>query len=311
MEIRELRSFLAIVRHESMTRAAEELHLTQSTLSKQVKSLEAELGRKLFERHSFGITLTEEGRLLHERAADLVSVADRIETEFADLDKVTGGTLYFGLAESFQIKYLAQQIRLLQESCPELTYHVASGVTSQVTSLLDAGVIDFAVLAEEPDHSKYDSLAFPEEERWGVVMATGCPLAQKKEVAVKDLVGLPLFCSDQAWRNDIPRWAGRAMGRLKRAASFGLAYNGAIFAREGLGYLLTFDKIVDTSNGSGVVFRPLSPSLGTRLHLVWRKNRALTPIAEKFLAQARESLGRRRQAATADARVEARGDSPK
>lgn len=291
MEIRELRSYLAVAHHESMTRAAEELHISQSALSKQVKSLEEELGCKLFERRSFGISLTEEGRLLSERAASLVAMADKIEEEFDALDNVTGGTIYFGLAESFQVKYLAREIKKLKESCPDLEYHVVSGVSAQVTGLLDAGVIDFAVLAETPDAQKYASVEFPEHERWGVVMATGCPLAKKDSVTVDDLAGLPLFCSDQAWKKDVPLWAGwENMDKLHRAASFGLAYNGAVFAREGLGYLLAIDKIVNTSRGSGVVFRPLSPSFTTKLYFVWKPGRPLTPIAQKFLAQVIEAF---------------------
>lgn len=291
MEIRELRSFVAIAHHENMTKAAEELHVSQSALSKQVKSLEKELGCSLFNRRSFGLDLTEEGRLLQERAMSLVAMANKIEDEFDALDSITGGKLYFGLAESFQVKYLAREIKRLKESCPELEYHVVSGVSAQVLGLLDGGVIDFAVLAEEPDVSKYGCIEFPERERWGIVMATGCELAKKKSVTIDDLIGLPLFCSDQAWRNDIPQWAGkRNMEKLHRAAGFGLAYNGAVFAREGLGYLFALDKIVDTSRGSGVVFRPLSPSLRTKLYFVWRAERPLTPIAKRFLSQVKEAF---------------------
>lgn len=291
MEIRELRSFVAIARHENMTKAAEELHVSQSALSKQVKSLEKELGCSLFKRRSFGIDLTEEGRLLCERATSLVAMADKIEDEFDALDSITGGKLYFGLAESFQVKYLAREIKKLKESCPDLEYHVVSGVSAQVLGLLDEGVIDFAVLAETPDTSKYESIEFPERERWGIIMATGCDLAKKKSITVSDLAGLPLFCSDQAWRNDVPQWAGEEnMSSLHRTAGFGLAYNGAVFAREGLGYLFALDKIVDTSRGSGVVFRPLSPSLQTKLYFVWKPERPLTPIAKRFLAQAKEAF---------------------
>lgn len=290
MEIRELRSYLAVARHENMTRAAEELHVSQSALSKQVRSLEEELGCKLFERRSFGIALTEEGRLLCERAASLVAMADKIEEEFDALDNVIGGKIYFGLAESFQVKYLAREIKKLKESCPGLEYHVVSGTSAQVTGLLDAGVIDFAVLAEVPDPSKYESVVFPERESWGVIMATGCDLAKKRTVTVEDLEGLPLFCSDQAWRNDIPQWAGKKMEKLYRAAGFGLAYNGAVFAREGLGYLLAFDRIVDTSRGSGVVFRSLSPELSTELYFVWKPHRPLTPVAQRFLVQVKEAF---------------------
>ena len=115
MEIRILRYFLAVAREENMTRAAEMLHVTQPTLSKALKSLEDELGKKLFTRHSFSIALTEEGALLRDRAEDLISMADKIEKEFLSLDDLTGGDLYFGLAESYQIRYIARELRILKK----------------------------------------------------------------------------------------------------------------------------------------------------------------------------------------------------
>ena len=155
MEIRTLRYFLAIAREENMTKAAEILHVTQPTLSKTLRALEDELGKKLFTRHSFSISLTEEGILLRKRAEDLVSMADKIIGEFVSLDDITGGDIYFGLAESYQIRYLAQEIKRFKEIYPGLSYHISSGDTEQVTEKLDKGILDFAVLAEEPDTAKY------------------------------------------------------------------------------------------------------------------------------------------------------------
>ena len=127
MEIRTLRYFLAVAREENMTRAAEILHVTQPTLSKALKSLEGELGKKLFIRHSFSIRLTEEGVLLRNRAEDLISMADKIEQEFISLDDINGGELYLGLAESYQIRYLARVIRDFKTRYPNLHYHITSG----------------------------------------------------------------------------------------------------------------------------------------------------------------------------------------
>ena len=129
MEIRHLRYFLAVAREENMTKAAEMLHVSQPTLSKTLKVLEDELGKKLFTRHSFSIELTEEGMLLRDRAEDLVSMADKIEQEFISLDDITGGDLYLGLAESFQIRYLARELGTLKSVYPNMNYHITSGDT--------------------------------------------------------------------------------------------------------------------------------------------------------------------------------------
>ena len=283
MEIRTLRYFLAVAREENMTRAAEQLHVTQPTLSKTLKALEEELGKKLFTRHSFSIRLTEEGVLLRNRAEDLVSMADKITREFVTLDDITGGDIYLGLAESYQIRLLARAIREFRTQYPALRYHITSGDTEQVTEKLDKGLLDFAVLVEEPDRTRYESLVFPQADVWGLVFRADDPPAKKKAITVDDLIGLPLFCSEQSWRNDLPRWCGNRMQDLRLDGSFRLSYNGSLFAREGLGYLLTFDHLIDTSPDSGLVFRPLCPKLENRLYLIWKRYQALSPIAEKFL----------------------------
>ena len=285
MEIKTLRYFLAVAREENMTRAAGILHVTQPTLSKQLKSLEDELGKKLFIRHSFRIELTEEGVLLRNRAENLVEMADKIEQEFVSLDDITGGELYLGLAESFQIRYLARVIKKFKESYPHLRYHITSGDTEQIADKLDQGLLDFLVLAQQPDSRKYEYLEFPERDVWGLIMPKSDPLAGRQEITVNHLIGLPLFCSEQAWEKEIKDWAGADFHKLILAGSFRLSYNGSIFAREGLGYLLTYDHLIDTSTGSGLTFRPLHPKLESGLYIAWNRYQAFTPIAERFLQQ--------------------------
>ncbi len=288
MEIRTLRYFLAIAREENMTRAAELLHVTQPTLSKALRALEEELGKKLFIRHSFSISLTEEGQLLRDRAEDLVSMADKIEKEFLSLDELTAGELFLGLAESCQICWLARAVRALKSVCPGLNYHITSGDTEQVTEKLDKGLLDFAVLCDTPDARKYAYLPFPEPDIWGLVLPEGAPLAEKEAVTVDDLLGLPLFASEQGWKNDLPRWCGERVNELRLEGSFRLAYNASVFVKEGLGCQLTLAGLVNTAPGSGLVFRPLSPRLETKLFLIWNKYQAFTPIAERFLVQVRK-----------------------
>ena len=290
MEIRNLRYFLAVAREENMTRAAETLHVTQPTLSKTMKALEDELGKKLFVRHSFSISLTEEGELLRNRAEDLVTMADKIEKEFLSLDELTGGELYFGLAESYQIRYLAKEIRLLKERYPGLRYHITSGDTEQVTEKLDKGLLDFAVICDVPDGRKYEYIAFPEGDIWGLILPADVVLAKKESIRIEDLLGLPLFASEQGWEGDIRGWAGEHFAQLRLEGSFRLAYNASMFVREGLGYQLTFRNLVDVSEVSGLVFRPLEPKLEVKLYLIWNRYQAFTPIAERFLAQIRESF---------------------
>ena len=290
MEIRTLRYFLAVAREENMTRAAELLHVTQPTLSKALKALEEELGKKLFTRHSFSISLTEEGALLRDRAEDLIRMADKIEQEFLSLDELTGGELYFGLAESYQIRALARELRILKEQVPGLRYHITSGDTEQVTEKLDKGLLDFAVICDAPNPKKYASIPFPEGDVWGLILPADAPLARKEAIRIEDLAGLPLFTSEQGWEGDIRDWAGDRFDTLHLEGSFRLAYNASLFVREGLGYQLTFRRLVDVSPESGLVFRPLSPPLETKLYLIWNRYQTFTPIAERFLDQVRRGF---------------------
>ena len=290
MEIRTLRYFLAVAREENMSRAAEQLHVTQPTLSKALKALEDELGKKLFTRHSFSIALTEEGVLLRDRAEDLVSMADKIEQEFLSLDDITGGDIYFGLAESYQIRYLAREIRAFKKIYPDLRYHITSGDTEQVTEKLDKGLLDFAVICETPDERKYHYILFPEADYFGAAVPVDSELAKKDRITADDLAGLPLFTSEQSWENDIRPWAEDRFPQLHLEGSFRLAYNGSMFAKEGLGILLTLNNLIDTSPESGLVFRPLYPHLEMKMYLIWNKYQSFTPISERFLNQVKHSF---------------------
>ena len=274
MEIKNLRYFLAVAREENMSHAAEILHVTQPTLSKVLKSLEDELGKKLFTRHSFSIKLTDEGMLLRDRAEDLVAMADKIEQEFTSLDDITGGDIYFGLAESYQISLLAREIKKLKDRYPNFTYHVTSGDTEQVTEKLDKGLLDFGVICD----------------LWGAVMLKTHPLAKKKSIKATDLIGQPLYCSEQSWNIEIPEWAGEHYPKLHLEGSFRLSYNASMFAKEGLGILLTFEHLINCSEESDLAFRPLSPKQETKLYLIWNKYQTFTPIAEKFLKQVKNSF---------------------
>lgn len=290
MEIRVLRYFLEIAREGNMTRAAESLHVTQPTLSKQMKELEQELGKKLFRRGSSSVSLTSEGMLLRKRAEDILDMVDKTADEFRALDDVAGGEVRIGCAESHQIKYLARVIKKFKEKYPLFRYHLSSGNTEQVTERLDRGLFDFAVIVEPPDLSKYNYIEVPEVNTWGVLMRKDSPLAQKERICVEDLTGVQLICSEQSMREDIPRWCGEKVDNLLFSGSTNLFYNGSVFVKEGLGYLLTFDHLAGTGAGSTLCFRPLEPVLETKMYVIWKKYQMFTPIAERLLEMLKTDL---------------------
>lgn len=177
MEIRVLRYFLEVAREESITRAAKQLHISQPTLSKQLKDLESELGKKLFVRSSFSVHLTDEGMLLRKRAEDILDMVDKTAEEFKALGQVAGGNIHIGCAESEGIKHLARRIKAVQKQYPRIRVHLYSGDTDDLSERLDRGLLDFAVIAQAVDLSKYNYLKLPGTDTWGVVMRKDAPLA--------------------------------------------------------------------------------------------------------------------------------------
>lgn len=285
MELRVLRYFLETAREGSMTRAAERLHVTQPTLSKQIKELEEELGKKLFIRKSTSVVLTDEGMILRKRAEDLISIADKIENEFQSMNDITGGRVSVGCAESCLIRYLAQAIGRLNANYPGIQYSITSGGTEQVAERLNNGVLDLAIIVEPPDLSRYNYLEIPEQDVWGVYMRKDCPLTEKEYVTVDDLIGYPLFCSEQSQQKDLPRWCGERVSELYFLASFNLSTNSFHFTREGLGLTLSFKDMIDTKSEEDLVFRPLYPTLQNKMYVIWKKYQVFTPAANLLLEE--------------------------
>ena len=288
MEIRVLRYFLAIAREENMTRAAELLHISQPSLSKEIKKLEDELGHELFIRTNKSMRLNDEGMLLRKRAEDILAMVDKTAEEFSQLDNIIGGEIRIGCAESCLIKYLARSIKDFREQYPDFIFHIFSGDTEPVAERLDRGLLDLAVIVEPPNLSRYNYLSVPESDRWGLVMRRDSPLADKEYVTLDDLYGLPLFCSEQSIRVDFPRWCGDNIDKLTFVGTVNLAYNGSVLVKEELGYLLTFEHLIDTSEKSGLCFRPIRPTLETNMYIIWKKYQVFSPIAELFLKKLKQ-----------------------
>lgn len=290
MELRVLRYFLETAREGNMTRAAERLHVTQPTLSRQIKELEKELGKDLFVRHNFSVSLTEEGMILRKRAEDLISIADKIENEFMTMDDITGGKISIGCAESYLIDYLAQAIKNVNQEHPGIHYNIVSGGTDQVDEKVINGVLDFAFIVEPPDLSKFNFIELPKTDTWGVIMPRYCPLAAKEYITLEDILPYPLFCAEQSIRSDLPRWCGSDVEKLNITINYNLLNNAAILVKAGLGLCLGFDKILDLNEQSSLVFRPLYPALETKMYVIWKKYQVFSPAASFLLEEIRKVI---------------------
>lgn len=290
MEIRVLKYFLETAREGSVTRAAAALHISQPSLSKQLKDLELELGKKLFVRSNYSIKLTDEGMLLRKRAEEILEMVEKTTDEFKALGNITGGDVRIGCAESHLVSYLAQVIRAFRGDYPGLRYHLYSGGTAQVTERLDRGLLDFAFIVEPPSLSHYNYIEIPGVDTWGVVMRRDHPLAALEAVTCDDLAGIDLICSEQSMKADIPRWCGQKADTLRFTGTVNLFYNGSVFVKEGLGCMLTFARLADTSPENCLCFRPLSPVLENKMYVIWKKYQVFTPIAELLVKRLEEAF---------------------
>ncbi|HIX83873.1 MAG TPA: LysR family transcriptional regulator [Candidatus Megamonas gallistercoris] len=295
MEIRVLRYFIAIAREESITGAANFLHITQPTLSRQIKDLEDKLGQKLFVRGSHRISLTAEGMLLRKRAEEIISLVDKTQQEFFSMKGNLSGDIYIGGGETEAMNYVASVCHELQNDYPDIHYHLYSGNAEDVTERLDKGLLDFGLLIQPTDITKYDYLHIPAKDSWGVIMLKDSPLAQKSEINVHDLANLPLIFSRQVLQsrmetNELAKWFGDEWKNLHIVTTFNLVYNAAVMAKQGIGYVVTLDKLADTSDSSPLCFRPLSPKIESGLDIVWKKYQIFSPAAELFLNKLKEKF---------------------
>ena len=295
MEIRVLKYFLAVAREGSITGAANSLHLTQPTLTRQLQDLEKELKQKLLIRGKYKVTLTPEGMMLRKRAEEIVEMVEKTEAEFQSISDTVSGDIYIGGGESDCMKYIAEVIKDIQADYPEIKFHLHSGNAEDVTEKLDRGLLDFGVLIQPVDLAKYDNITLPGKDVWGVVMRKDSPLATKDFVELKDLYGLPLINSRQAMRktaskNEFIEWFQGEFESLNTVATINLVYNAAIMVKAGIGYAITLDKLVDVSEKSELCFRPLKPKLESSLDIVWKKYQVFSPAAALFLNKLKEKF---------------------
>lgn len=295
MEIRVLRYFLTVAREGNITAAANYLHLTQPTLSRQIKDLENELGQQLLIRKSRRVILTPEGMLLRKRAEEIISMVDKTEAEFSSMDNTISGDIYIGGGETQAIKLIANIMKELSNEYPGIRYHLYSGNAPDVTDRLDKGLLDFGLLIQPADLTKYDYLNLPEKDSWGVIMRQDSPLAEKEYIEKEDLLKLPLICSRQVvqlkgYGNQFAEWFGEDYKKLNIVTTFNLIYNATIMVETGMGYAITIDKLINTKDSS-LCFRPLKPKLESRLNIIWKKYQVFSPAAELFLQRLREEFG--------------------
>lgn len=285
MEIRVLEYFLAVAREQSFSKAANALHLTQPTLSRQLKDLEEELGKQLFIRSSKKLSLTDDGMILRKRAEEIIDLVRKTEKEINNSNEQLSGDIYIGAGETDAVRILAKCFKAMISEHPDLHLHIESGDGIDVLYKLDKGLIDLALILGGIDTSKYDYINLPVYDTWGVLMRTDSALAAKEYITVDDLADKPLIISRQALhKKEINKWFDNRTDNLNIIATYNLAYNASLMAEENLGYVLTLDKLINTAD-SNLKFTPLYPKATIDIKLVWKKYQINSKAVERFVKE--------------------------
>lgn len=284
MEIRVLQYFLAVAREESITKAADALHITQPTLSRQIAALEEETGVKLFERGTRKITLTNEGLLLKRRAEEILRLVDKTQQELVEQEDQIEGKITIGCGELASVRYLAKVIEEFRKLYPRVTYDLVTAPADLVKDQIEKGLIDIGLLLEPIAVEKFDYKRLPIKERWVVIMKADDPLAEKEKVTAEELAQVPLILPRRTnVQSEIASWFGEFYPKLNVRFTSNLNSNGAMMVNQGLGYSVGIESSLPFWNQQKITYRPLSPELTATSVLAWKRNAPSSVAVTKFI----------------------------
>lgn len=286
IETRLLQYFLAVAEEQSITKAAEYLHISQPTLSKQMMDLEENLGKQLFIRGRKKVTLTEEGTYLRGRAQEIISLMDKTESAFRENEQSITGDVYIGCGEYRSTFSIMQIIRSIQEEYPDICFHFFSGNADAIIERLDKGLLDMGFLLDPEVTPRYDYRKLPFHESWGILMRKDSPLAAKEEISFAELAGLPLIMPSQTSnRGHLTASLTEAVTKPYIVSTYNLIYNAGLMVEAGIGYALCIDKLINTAGNHPLTFRPLSPMFYSDVYLFTKKYQVFSKAAKLFLSR--------------------------
>lgn len=292
IETRLLQYFLAVAEEQSITKAAEYLHISQPTLSKQMMDLEEALGRQLLVRGRKKITLTEEGTFLRGRAQEIISLMDKTESAFRENEQSISGDVYIGCGEHRSTFTIMQIIRTIQEEYPDIRFHFFSSNADAIIERLDKGLLDMGFLLEPEITPRYDYKKLPLREAWGILMRRDSPLADVETISFAMLADLPLIMPSQTSnRGRMKAYFTEANVNPHVVSTYNLIYNAGLMVEAGIGYALCIDELINTAGSHPLTFRPLSPELYSDVYLFTKKYQVFSKAAKLFLSRLEANIG--------------------
>lgn len=285
IETRLLHYFLAVAREENITKAAQSLFVTQSTLSKQMMDLENQIGKQLFIRGKRKITLTEEGLFLRSRAREILELMENTENALHQDQQTLSGNVSIGCGETVAMDIIAGLLEAFHKQYPDVVLHTYSGDADAILERIDKGLADMGLLLGPIRQEKYEYLQLRQKDVYGLLMPKDCPLASQSSINIDQLKTLPIILPDQTFcgHQDLD-WFGTDQSVFHVVATYNLIYNATYLVEHGIGYALSLDRLVNTK-GRNLTFRPISPELSLDLYIVTKKYQSFSPAAKIFYEQ--------------------------
>ena len=286
MELRTLRYFLTTAIEGNITKAAEILHVTQPTLSRQLMELERELGTTLILRGKKGVTLTDDGLFFRQRAEEIVELADRAEKAFVERDGAISGVVSIGATEAIGSRMLAKIMKRFSEKYPLVQFHLYNEMADNIKDKIDKGLVDIGLLLEPVDTSKYEYVRLSQKETWGVLMMDSHPLADRESISVEEIAGYPLILPlRENVRAEILNWLGKEERELSIPLYYTLLSNVVLMVEAGMGCAFCLDGALAIHSSPKLRFIPITPEHTTRSVLLWKKNQLFTPVTSLFIQE--------------------------
>ena len=273
MGLRLLRYFLTIAKEQSFTKAAEQLHITQPTLSRQMAAFEEDLGITLFIRNGKKISLTDEGILLKRRALEILNLEERTLEELKGKEEVVGGTITIGCGEFAAVETLAKICKTYKEKYPLVQIVLHTATADAVYEMMNKGLVDIALFLEPVDTEGLDYIRITDCDHWCVGMRPDDPLAEKEFIKKEDLIGKPLILPERLnVQSELANWFGNDYSKLQIAFTSNLGTNAGVMAVNGLGYPISIEGAVKYWREDVLVQRRISPEITTNTVIAWRRN---------------------------------------
>ncbi|EIY4980683.1 LysR family transcriptional regulator [Klebsiella quasipneumoniae] len=283
MDLKILRYFLTVSNTNNITKAADLLHITQPTLSRQLIMLEQSLGVELFEKNGRAMTLTAEGKLLKGRARDILDLAALTIKELTEKNVLVSGEVTIGIVESQGSELLLDLIKPFSLSYPNVRFNFYSGVTEYIIKKMDEGEVDICVLLDPVDTLSYNVIRLPTYEEWGVLLAVDDLLAKKEKIEMKDLIHQPLMLPARpSVINEIENWFGRSKYHINILGTYNSLVIPIQSVRQGICYVVCIDSPL-VRNVNGLTFRQFNPIRRTQSLVLWKKGRIFNTATDLFV----------------------------